>query len=261
MILTVMGFPTQNRAKCYRPHILPVILGLCLGITIHMMFAPFLEDGCELAAVMDSGTSTGKATGNNEKEFRNSVAEPGNDDFEARIIKPLPNISVVDRNAVRPKVARPRYISTELGIKEKLFVAVLTNANSVDKLGVAVDKTVTGHVTKTIFFTSEKPKVIPTGMPMVAFEDKQHEMLPINVLRYIKQHFAESYDFYLFMTDRTYLRADKFLKMVEHVSVKEDVYAGVPGKDRTYCPLEGGVLLSQVIYFIFINSIKIEVKH
>ncbi|WAQ93498.1 CHSS2-like protein [Mya arenaria] len=242
----MLGFPAQHRFMCFRPHILPVILGLCLGITIHMMFAPFLEENCDMGGYNDKGVVNSKQSVVNNKLEK--AAENENDDFEARIIKPLANISTnIDRSASRPKVARPRYISTELGIRDKLFVAVLSNANSIDKLGVAVDKTVTSHVTKTIFFTSEKPKLIPNGMPMVAFDDRQAEMLPVNVLRYIKQHYAESYDFYLFMTDRTYLRAEKFMKLVEHVSVKEDVYMGVPGMDRTICPLEGGVLISQSV--------------
>ncbi|KAH3714992.1 chondroitin sulfate glucuronyltransferase-like [Dreissena polymorpha] len=238
LFMLVLGFPAQ-RAVCFRPHVLPIVIGLCLGITIHMMFAPFLEEGCTLH--LQSANVKSASHGESHK------ALTGNDDFEARIVKTIPNITHVDASAARPKVARPRFITTELGIREKLFVAVFTSAYSIDKLGVALDKTLTNHVTKAIFFTIEKPKVIPTGLPTVAFSDSHNEMLPLHVLKYIKEHYAENYDFYLFLSDRTYLRADKYINLVEHISVRDDVYMGVPAMERKFCSLEGGVLLSQSV--------------
>lgn len=240
--LRLLGFPAQ-RHICLRPYVLPVIVGLCLGITIHMMFAPFFE-GCDMSAMRSSSFR-------NYKSVNNHVAKDslktGNDDFEARIIKPLPNNTNIDKKAARPKVARPRFISTELGIRDKLFVAVITSVTSVNKLGVAVDKTLSKHMTKVIFFSSDKPKVVPTGLPMVHFGDSHSQLLPLHILRYIKDHYANAYDFFLFVSDRTYLRAEKYYKFVEYMSISEDVYMGVPGFDRNFCSLEGGVLLSQVL--------------
>ena len=248
LFLGVLGFPAQ-RHICFRPYVLPVVVGLCLGITIHMMFAPFLEDGCDLSMMRGTSSFSTKSASNLATK---DIPQSGNDDFEARIIKPLPNNTIVDKKAVRPKVVRPRYISTELGIREKLFVAVLTSSNSVNKLGVAVEKTLSKHVTKVIFFSNEKPKVVPNGLPMVAFGDTHPHLLPVHILRYIKEHYATSYDFFLFVSDRTYLRAEKFFDFVEFISVSEDVYMGVPGLDRNFCSTEGGVIISQVsISFIF----------
>lgn len=244
--LGLLGFPAQ-RYICFRPYVMPVVVGLCLGITIHMMFAPFLEEGCDIealkrAAVRKTQTLNIKAS----KSVDKSNPDFENDDFEAHIVKQVSSNITVDKNAVRPKVTRSRYISTELGIKEKLFVAVLTSAHSVDKLGVAVDKTLSRHVTKVIFFSSEKPNVVPSGLPLVAFGDRHPELLPVHILRYIKEHYADTYDFYLFMSDRTYLRTEKYYSLVEHISVKDDVYMGMPGFDRNFCALEGGILLSSV---------------
>lgn len=244
LFLGFLGFPAQ-RQICFRPYVLPVVVGLCLGITIHMMFAPFMEEGCDLSTILSSSSQNAKTA----TTFAPRDKLPaGNDDFEARIIKPLPNSTNVDKKEARPKVARPRYVTTELGILEKLFVAVLTSSTSVNKLGVAVDKTVSKHMTKVIFFSSEKPKTFPNGLPMIVFGDSQQHLLPIHVLRYIKEHFANSYDFYLFMSDRTYLRAEKYFNFVEYTSVSEEVYMGVPALDRNFCALEGGVLLSQVMF-------------
>lgn len=245
--LGALGFPAQ-RYICFRPYVLPVIVGLCLGITIHMMSVPFLEEGCDTSALRQTGSNTGNAVNSQiTKSNEQSNGDKGNDDFEARIIQPLPSNLTVDKEAVKLKVARPRHISVELGIREKLFVAVFTSASSVDKLGLAIDRTMTKHVTKALFFSSEKPRAIPNDLPIVAFSDKQLENFPIHVLRYIKEHYPNTFDFYLLISDRTYLRAEKYFNLVEHISVKEDVYMGVPGQDRNFCSLEGGVLLSQSV--------------
>lgn len=247
LFLSLLGFPAQRNA-CFRPYAMPVVVGLCLGITIHMMFAPFLEEGCELSALRKVAKRTSKIINSQTAPSTEKVnSHAGNDDFEARIVKQAPNNMTVDKEAARPKVTRPRYISTELGIKEKLFVAVLTSEHSVDKLGMAVDKTMSKHMTKVIFFSSEKPKMVPNGLPLVAFGDKRQELLPVHTLRYIKEHYKDSFDFYLFVSDRTYLRAEKYFKLVQHISVKDDVYMGVPGLDRNICALEGGALLSSSV--------------
>ena len=243
-----LGAPVQ-RYVCFRPYVLPVVVGLCLGITIHMMFVPFFEDGCDISTLRKAASKDSSILHTQPTKLAGLKSDVGNENFEARIIKTAPNnISDGERLAARPKVVRPRYIATELGIREKLFVAVLTSASTVDKLGVAVDKTLSKHVTKVIFFSTVKASVIPNGLPMVAFGDSHPELLPIHVLRYIQEHYAETFDFYLFISDRTYLRAEKYFDLVEHISVKEDVHMGVPGFEKNFCALEGGVLLSQVKY-------------
>jgi hypothetical protein len=228
---------------------MPVIVGLCLGITIHMMFAPFLEESCDIEALQRAAVKRSQL-GNTMSPRTKIKPSLDNDDFEARIVKSIPTNVTVDKNAARPKVTRPRYISTELGMKEKLFVSVLTSAHTVDKHGVAMDKTLSKYVSKVIFFSSEKPNIVPNGLPLVAFGDRHQEMLPVHILRYIKEHYAEAYDFYLFISDRTYLRTEKYFDLVEHISVKDDVYMGVPGLDRNFCALEGGALLSFVSIYL-----------
>ena len=248
LFLGALGFPVQ-RYICFRPYVLPVVVGLCLGITIHMMFVPFLEESCDVASLRKAASMTSnRINSQTTKAGNKNGLQTGNDDFEARIVKPIPsNNSGIDKEAVKPKVVRPRYVSTELGIREKLFVGVLTSPSTVDKLGVAVDKTMSKHVTKVIFFSALKPLTVPNGLPIVAFGDKNLEMLPIHILKYVKEHYAETFDFYLFMSDRTYLRGEKYFDLVEHISVRDDVYMGVPGADKNICMVEGGILLSQVI--------------
>ena len=242
-ILDFFGCPIQ-RYICFRPYILPVVVGLCLGITIHMMLVPFLEEGCDVSTLRQAAMKRRSVKMSTEK-MPTTVADDS-DDFEARIIQVQPSNATVDKDAARPKVNRPRFISTELGIREKLFVAVLTSASSVDKLGVAIDKTLSKHVTKVIFFSNSKVVAIPNGLPIVAFDDQRPGLLPLNILKYIAEHYAETFDYYMFVSDRSYIRGEKFFDMIEHISVTTDVYMGVPGPEKNYCGIEGGVIISQV---------------
>ena len=241
--LEFFGFPIQ-RYICFRPYILPVVVGLCLGITIHMMLVPFLEEGCDVSTLRQSAMKRRSVKVSTEK-IPTTVADDS-EDFEARIIQVQPSNATINKDAARPKVNRPRFISTELGIREKLFVAVLTSASSVDKLGVAMDKTLSKHVTKVIFFTSSKLVTIPNGLPIVTFNNQHQGLLPLNVLKYIAEHYAETFDYYMFVSDRSYIRGEKLFDMIEHISITTDVYMGVPGPEKNYCGIEGGVIISQV---------------
>lgn len=243
--LEYFGFPIQ-RYICFRPYILPVVVGLCLGITVHMMLVPFLEEGCDVSALRQAAAMKRRSVKLPTKES-SAIVSGDSEDFEARIIQVQPSNATVNKEAARPKLVRPRFISTELGIREKLFVAVFTSASTVDKLGVAIDKTLSKHVTKVIFFSSSKPLSIPTGLPMVTFNDQQPGSLPLHVLRYIAEHYADAFDYYMFLSERSYIRGEKLFDMIERISVTTDVYMGVPGPEKNFCAIEGGVIISQSV--------------
>ena len=245
----ILGFPVQ-RYICFRPYVLPVVVGLCLGITIHMMLVPFLEESCDVSTLKQAAAIKKRASSVPVKEVPTVVSDDS-EDFEAKIIQVQPSNTTVNKQATKPKLVRPRFISTELGIREKLFVAVFTSASTVDKLGLAVDKTLSKLTAKVIFFSSTKPAVIPNGLPMVTFSDRRPEQLPLHVLRYIAEHYAETFDFYMFVSDRSYIRGEKLFDMLEHISITTDVYMGVPSPDKSLCVIEGGIIISQVRFFFF----------
>lgn len=251
--LEYVGFPVQ-RYICFRPYVLPVVVGLCLGITIHMMLVPFLEEGCDVSALRQAASIKRRSI-NVPTEESSTIVSGESEDFEAKIIQLQPSNASVNKQAARPKLVRPRFISTELGIREKLFVAVITSASTVDKLGVAVDKTLSKLMTKIIFFSSTKPTVIPNGLPMVTFNDRRPELLPLHVLRYIAEHYADTFDFYLFVSDRSYIRGEKLFDMIEHISITTDVYMGIPGPEKNFCGIEGGVIISQSVMSQVLGSV------
>ncbi|KAK3109040.1 hypothetical protein FSP39_021723 [Pinctada imbricata] len=155
------------------------------------------------------------------------------------------------------KLVRPRFASTELGIREKLFVAVLTSSPGFNSYALAVNKTGAHHVTKMMFFSSAKPNNPSPGMPYVSFPDKDSKNLPIHTLKYIAEHYSNAYDYYMFITDRTYIRAEKIYELVSHISISEEVHMGVPDTtDSGICTLEGGVILSQSVIRQVISDLE-----
>ena len=82
-------------------------------------------------------------------------------------------ISIFFKMADQKPVVRPRFAAEELGIKEKLVVAVITNSSSVlRELGPPVNKTLAHHIDKLIFFLDDKP-IADTNLPIVTFPQKK----------------------------------------------------------------------------------------
>ncbi|KAK3608003.1 hypothetical protein CHS0354_009938 [Potamilus streckersoni] len=240
---------------------LSIAVGICLGITVYMMLVPFLEQDCEGNMIMNrmsprrvkepalrTVSSNLQSKDEISKKTTRKVVIDSEEDFEPRIVKP-PDIKpgMANKTIVQKKISRPRYISTELGIREKVFVAILTNADTLNTFGIAINRTLVSHVTKTIFFTSTMPSPVPPGMNIVSFGDKHNEYLPVHTLRYISEHYGDTFDFYLFVSDRTYLRGHRIFEMVEHISINEEVYMGAPSTDGKFCDIEGGVIFSQPV--------------
>ncbi|XP_060565035.1 chondroitin sulfate glucuronyltransferase-like [Ruditapes philippinarum] len=237
--------------KFYISSVAPVVVGVCLGITIHMLI---MEMGCNSK---DNGLTAEEITQRSlniktVKKIRKrsvdaTIPEDENLDFVARIIN-LSTLNIsVNLNVTRKKFYRPHTIKDELHWKEKLFVAVLTSPSTIEKLGVAFEKTTARHFPEVIFFSSGKIKSELKGLKIVAFEDTNPEMLPILVLTYIKKNLPEAYDFYLFVTDRTYLRAQKYHDFLKYMSITEDVYSGNLAQDGDFCTLHSGILISYSI--------------
>ncbi|XP_050418344.1 chondroitin sulfate synthase 2 [Patella vulgata] len=229
--------------KCCRL-LMPAIIGISLGIAMSMMYAPFSENSCETFVANHDPQELV-----NKREQKSIQGVEDSMKFEPKLR--LQQENVAPQRSPTKKLIRPRYASTELGIRERLFVAVMTSKTTIDTLGVAFNKTVQHHVTKMVFFMEEKGQTLPAGMSVVSFSDKYPHLVPIHVLKYISEHYPETFDYYMFVSDRAYLRGEKLIDLVNHISVSQHVYMGFPQimKDGsgTYCPLEGGIILSQSI--------------
>lgn len=129
-------------------------------------------------------------------------------------------------------------------------MAVLTSPESLDTLAVALNKSVAHHVTKMVFFTDKKGSTYPgSGMSIVGFSlaNDQH-LLPLFILKYLSEHYSTTFDYYMFVSDKTYLRGEKIFDMVSDVSVSEDVHLGAPlFNQQGKCTLDGGIIISQSV--------------
>lgn len=211
-----------------------LIFGITIGLIFSLVVGPLLEASCLFTVSILKSDS-------------NPIII--NDEYEPRI-----NLAGKPQRALKAPqtILRPRYYSTELGIREKLFVGVLASQPTVDGLAVAVNKTVTHWVDKTIFFvdaTAEhKLNVSLMKIPgIVGFTDSRTILKPFHMIKYIVDNYLDEYDFFMLIRDNTYIKADKLMDLLKRVtSVSEDVYASGTVIGTNYCSLG-------MSYFIFKN--------
>ncbi|XP_076291816.1 chondroitin polymerizing factor [Lasioglossum baleicum] len=174
------------------------------------------------------------------------------DEYEPKI-----NINSKPQQAQKvPKtLIRPRYYSTELGIREKLFVGVITSQQYLHSRDIAINKTMAHIVDKIRYFISipegTKPNVTLPGI--VGFTDTRSILKPFHTMKYIIDNYLENYDYYFLIKDVSYVNAKKLVEFVTKISVSQKVHVGVPGDIQNYCSLDSGILLS--------NSVVQELKN
>lgn len=221
-----------------------VLVGLMLGVTLNIIAAPFMADSChDMIPDSDNLVKLRETKSVEETEMKSHKKQDGT----------LKKQLVVNQQMLPPnkqskpkKLFRPRYVSTELGIKEKLFVAAITSPVTIDTFGVALNKTISSQVTKLVFFTQSHPTNPPLGLNLVSIRNQPPSLMPLHILKYIIDTYADTFDFYMIITDRTYLRAEKVFDFVSHISVSQNIHMGSPEIDDKYCSIEGSVILSQV---------------
>ncbi|GJQ81937.1 hypothetical protein Trydic_g20404 [Trypoxylus dichotomus] len=146
------------------------------------------------------------------------------------------------------KLVRPRYYSTELGMRDKLFVGVLSSEEKINSQAIHVNKTIAHLVDKVKFFiTAQQNLKNKFNLSIVGFTDTRHVYRPFQVVKYIGDPFIDEYDYYFLMYDFTYLNARKLKAVVDKISVSLNVYMGTMVRDTSYCDLDAGILLSNSV--------------
>lgn len=237
----------ESRYVRWAHFLMPAFIGLCLGMAMSLMYAPFSETSCEtFLARQDPQEMVHVRITKSLKSQDKEVFEP-----HIREPKPLPADSASKGNGAggsKSPFVRPRFASTELGIREKIFVGVVTSRNTINTLGVAVNKTVSGYVTKLVFFVDGNMPTTPAGMTIVKVADNHAHLIPVHMLRYVTEQYHNIFDYYLFLTDQTYLRAERVFDLVSHISVSQHVHVGLAKSaeaGKPFCHLDGGIILSQ----------------
>ncbi|KAG5891796.1 hypothetical protein JTB14_006188 [Gonioctena quinquepunctata] len=158
-------------------------------------------------------------------------------------------IKKANPDSKKSKLVRPRYYSTELGIRENILVGIFTSEEKINTQAVHINKTI-GHLVDKIkfFITAQyklKTKFNLTGL--VGFTDARFKFRPFQVIKYIGDMFGQDYDYYFFANDYTFTNAHKLKDIINKISVSMDVYLGVRVKDSSYCNLDSGILLSNSV--------------
>ena len=170
------------------------------------------------------------------------------DEYEPRI-----NLAGKPQKAKKTPQAlvRPRYYSTELGIREKLFVAVLTSQEMINSRGVAINKTVAHLVDKIMYFIDAPgPQKLNLSMSgIVGFTDTRKLLKPFHVLKYVADNYLDEYDFFFVVKDTTYVKARTLYEVAQGISVSQEVHAGSEKEDdhTAFCKLDAGLLLSNSV--------------
>ncbi|PSN43934.1 Chondroitin sulfate synthase 2 [Blattella germanica] len=220
------------------------IFGLCLGIFAGLILTPILENEC----LFNEGLQRQKNDHLHSRSLSSDLDTSG-DEYEPRI-----NVAGKPKKAQKTPnlLNRPRYYSTELGIREKLFIGILSSQHDVSGRGVAMNKTIAHLVDKVMFFIDAPgPRKLNISLPggIVGFTDSRKILKPFHMLKYITDNFLDEFDFYFLVKDTTYIKARHLYEMVQGISVSEDVHAGNGKKDEhtSFCSLDAGLLLSNSV--------------
>ncbi len=241
--------------------LMPLMFGLILGFTFSLFCAPFYDCNQRLVSRASNYTQLQldliRSRLKNLQLSHEQLLHQQIDDFEPRII--LQNNPKLP-NQFSQKPVRPRYLSTELGIRKQIFIAVIASKRHLSNDYVTVlNETLTGHVDRLVFFInnpdlSEDSLIdsVPAGINVVNFDDRHDSLLPFHVLKYIQDNYLPNYDWFFLVNDSSFVRASKLIELISHVSITQDLYMGysVENADSTYCSLKAGILFSNVSEFV-----------
>ena len=237
-----------------------LLMGLSIGFALSLLVAFIFENQC--LATIDQGPH-----GNFPDISENPVTFEEGETFELhhRTIK----VSIEEQEQNRQKylkmnrISRPRFLSSEVGMKEKLFTGVLTSAKSVESFGVAINKTLNHILPRLTFFMNNPGALTLAGMPLVLFSDDKRHMAPFHMFKYVADHYVNAYDWFFIFPDTTYVRGVNLMDFVQHISVAENLLVGRPVESENEksmsCDFQAGILnVSGIsLKLIFFHTIHI----
>nr|CAB3230711.1 chondroitin sulfate glucuronyltransferase-like [Phallusia mammillata] len=264
---------------------LPVIIGISLGFSMSIVRMPISHEDCvhlskdnvdrKLNSISRSKESMNDPNNPNapfetmskEEAFRyrkdRDFAPPVYDtleDFEPRIITDPALLPKVDfQPGSNKKIVRPRFISTELGIREKLVSSIITSRNTFETLGVALNKTFSHHMKKVIYFDGlmKSHSNLPpsaSGITLVLHPNANPVHILYQTLSYLNSKFGEEYDWFYITTDQSYSEGDRINEIVDHISINRRLYLGNPMQYEdeiagtvTYCNMNSGFIISRLL--------------
>lgn len=163
------------------------------------------------------------------------------DNYEPKI-----NLAAKPKNAVKGGrgIVRPRFHKAELGIKNKLFLGVLTSPETIATLALALNKTASKYVNKVMYFidapSAQRLNVSSLKLPgIVGFTDTRKVLKPFHLIKYVSDNFLEDFDFFYIVKDSGYIHAPRLMEFVKKISIKIDIHTGhlVDSNSDSVCSL------------------------
>ncbi|PNJ36743.1 CHPF isoform 3 [Pongo abelii] len=241
----------------------PVAVGISLGFTLSLLSVTWVEEACG-PGPPQPGDSELPPRGNTNAARRPNSVQPGaerekpgagegaGENWEPRVLPYHP----AQPGQAAKKAVRTRYISTELGIRQRLLVAVLTSQATLPTLGVAVNRTLGHRLERVVFLTGARGRRAPPGMAVVTLGEER----PIGhlhlALRHLLEQHGDDFDWFFLVPDTTYTEAHGLARLTGHLSLAsaahlylgrpQDFIGGEPTPGR-YCHGGFGVLLSRML--------------
>lgn len=131
-------------------------------------------------------------------------------DYEPRI-HPLPSQSEVKSVKSGVTVTRPRYVADELGIREKVFIGVLTEGKNLNSFAIFLNQTLADHANKVVFFVGETSERAPSGIEVLVVNDHQPKLKLLHIFQYLAQEKTKQYDWFFLIPDNTFVRGYKVI--------------------------------------------------
>ena len=223
--------------------ITPILVGFCVGISVSLIATNIgIENSCSetnsfsFGDVFEKSNNFESLMSDEIRNFQDESNVEDLNDFEPRI-----NLAGKPHSAKKePQIlTRPRYFSTELGIKERNFVAILSSIKHISTLGFAINETLAHLVNRFAFFVevTVTDRLDVKTLPIVGFKDtSQQGLLTLHTLKYLADKLTVGYNFFFLIKDTTYVDGRKLDKLTKHISITENVYLGLPGNDPTSNP-------------------------
>ncbi|XP_062354376.1 chondroitin sulfate synthase 2 isoform X2 [Cinclus cinclus] len=238
----------------------PVAIGVSLGFTLSLLSVTWVEEPCgppprpATRPHPDGGPAPppGPANGNAARRPNAVPAALGADNWEPRVVPYRPP----SPGRAAKKAVRTRYISTELGMRQRLFVGVLTSKSTLNTLGVAVNRTLAHRLERLVYFTGTRGRKVPHGMTVVTHSDERPIWNMYQTVRYLLDHYVNDFDWFFLVQDDTYTEAHRISRLVAHLSIDTHLYLGRPEEfiggdtEGRYCYGGFGYLLSRSLLLL-----------
>ncbi|CAF0839088.1 unnamed protein product [Adineta ricciae] len=270
-----------HRTRLKSRYIFSILVGLALGFALSLASVPLMSI-CDSSLSIPFSSSSDFSLHNGSFSLRDkfdpfrilnrqarsiadiTLVDYGSKDYEPRI-HPIQSAAMKPNNTnsksaqaaaattarppPAPKIVRPRYIADELGIREKVLVAVLTETNHLNTFALFLNQTLQEHVNHLLFFIDDVVQDFPKGLQVVAIHDKRVYLKPFYVLKYLAEKFIKAYDWFLLVPDNTFIRGFKLHEFLSHISINQDLYMGQAFDDihAVYCYFGSGIILSGTV--------------